>query len=201
MKKKFLQAASRALMIVAHPDDETIWAGGIILANPKIDWTILCLCRASDKDRAPKFVKVAKALGARGIIEDLEDEGRLSLKASIKPIKKIIQDEIGRQSFDYIFTHGENGEYGHERHVSTHLAVVELVKTKRLVTSELWCFHYKKLSKYKLASKAGADCILDLSPKLFKQKTSLMSEIYGFDPKGIDAGYCTNPESYKLINF
>ena len=37
-----------ALVIVAHPDDETIWMGGTILKNKNWKWTILSLCRASD---------------------------------------------------------------------------------------------------------------------------------------------------------
>ena len=45
----------RAVVIVAHPDDETIWMGGFILDNPDYNWTILSLCRASDTDCAPKF--------------------------------------------------------------------------------------------------------------------------------------------------
>jgi LmbE family N-acetylglucosaminyl deacetylase len=44
-------------VIVAHPDDETLWAGGTILSHPSWQWFIVCLCRGSDKDRAPKFLK------------------------------------------------------------------------------------------------------------------------------------------------
>ena len=40
-----------AVVIVAHPDDETLWAGGTILMHPETHWTILTLCRTSDPDR------------------------------------------------------------------------------------------------------------------------------------------------------
>lgn len=38
----------RAAVVVAHPDDETLWCGGYILAHPEIDWKIVTLSRASD---------------------------------------------------------------------------------------------------------------------------------------------------------
>lgn len=199
MSKKILPAGSEVLMVVAHPDDETIWAGGLILNNPQASWTIVCLCRASDPDRAPKFAKVVKALGARGIILDLEDEGKLNLRASIKPIKKLVLEVVNKQSFDFVFTHGLNGEYGHERHISTHLAIKELVRSQKLKCGQLWCFDYKKLTKYKLAPKAGADYQIKLKAETFERKLSLMTKIYGFEAGGIDAGYCTNPESYKRL--
>jgi hypothetical protein len=36
----------KAAIIVAHPDDETIWSGGLILKKPEWQWTVLSLCRA-----------------------------------------------------------------------------------------------------------------------------------------------------------
>ena len=42
-------------VIVAHPDDETLWAGGTILSHPSNKWFIICLCRASDTDRSVRF--------------------------------------------------------------------------------------------------------------------------------------------------
>jgi len=49
-----------AVVIVAHPDDETLWAGGTILMHPETQWTILTLCRMSDPDRSPKFNKAMR---------------------------------------------------------------------------------------------------------------------------------------------
>lgn len=36
----------KAAIIVAHPDDETIWSGGLILKKPEWQWTVLSPCRA-----------------------------------------------------------------------------------------------------------------------------------------------------------
>ena len=61
------------IVIVAHPDDETIWAGGAILMGRDCNTTILSLCRGSDADRAPKFQKVVREMKACGVMGDLDD--------------------------------------------------------------------------------------------------------------------------------
>ena len=44
------------------------------MLHPDWNWTIISLCRKDDKDRAPKFRKVCKKLGAKCTMSDLEDE-------------------------------------------------------------------------------------------------------------------------------
>jgi hypothetical protein len=55
------------IVIVAHPGDETLWAGGTILNNPQWDYFIISLCRKYDEDRSSKFYKVLKFLNAQGV--------------------------------------------------------------------------------------------------------------------------------------
>ena len=201
MEQLKLKSGATALVIVAHPDDETIWLGGALAHFSQIKWTILVLCRAADPDRAPKFRRVAAHFNATGLIADLEDEGRLSIARSLAPIKKIIQEQIGAQKFDYLFTHGQNGEYGHERHIAVHQAVKNLLETGRLSIGQALVFNYKKQTKYTLAPKADSNFILNLSAKEYAAKKKVMSDIYGFAPDGIDAGYCTTVEAFKILNF
>jgi LmbE family N-acetylglucosaminyl deacetylase len=200
MNEKILGKDKQALVIVAHPDDETIWMGGTILKHPEIKWTIFSLCRASDRDRAPKFLKVCRYYKAQAIIADLEDEGRMNLKASLPAIKKIIKKKLNKKNYSYVFTHGANGEYGHPRHKGINLAVKELINKKIIKPEAVFYFNYEKIANREfslLKSRENSDIVEKLSKTLYSQKIHIMSAIYGFDPKGIDASYCTNPEAFK----
>ncbi len=196
-----LMRGKRALIIVAHPDDETIWMGGFILKHPQMDWAIFSLCRASDTDRAAKFKRVCKYYGAKAIITDLEDDDKLSLKQTLPIIKKLVQDNVSRKKFDYIFTHGSNGEYGHPRHLGVHQVVKQLAKEKILQPQAIFYFNYKNTNQKEfspLTARKNSDLILKLTKAEFTKKKSIMTDIYGFDPVGIDVGYCTNPEAFKI---
>jgi len=196
MKKLKLDKGKRALVIVAHPDDETIWMGGVILRNPEVNWTIFSLCRASDKDREPKFKKVCEHYGAECLIFDLDDKGRLGDREAILEAEKLIIKKIGNKKFDYIFTHGRNGEYGHPVHVQTHIAVNNLFRKKLLKGKNIFYFNYKKEDKNIISGK-NPDFIINLSKEEFFEKKRIVSKMYGYPTDGIDVGYCTNPETFK----
>lgn len=198
--RKFEFNKKKAIAIVAHPDDETIWMGGFILKHPEINWTIFSLCRASDPDRAPKFKRVCEFYKARSIIADLKDDGELNLKQTLPIIKKIILEKLKNKKIDYIFTHGANGEYGHERHIGIHKTVKKLIKEKTIKPEDaVFYFNYEKKDNKEFSppkAKNKSDLLIKLNNKEFKNKKSVMTEIYGFDPFGIDANYCANPESF-----
>ncbi len=191
----------RALAIVAHPDDETIWMGGFILKHPGLNWTIFSLCRASDPDRAQKFKRVCGRYNAKPFIADLEDDGKLTVEQTLPIIEKLIIEKIGGKKFDYIFTHGQNGEYGHPRHLGVHQAVNRLIGKKILEPKTVFYFNYGKTSRREFAppvAKKDSDFILKLTAEEYAAKKAVMTNIYGFAPDGIDANYCTNPESFKF---
>src|SRR6476660_2700855 len=91
-------------VIVAHPDDETLWAGGTILSQPTWHWFVATLCRASDRDRAPRFFQALKAFEADGKMSDLDD-GPQQNPLTEHEIQKAILELLPQKHFDLIISH------------------------------------------------------------------------------------------------
>lgn len=191
MKKK-------ALAVVAHPDDETIWMGGMILSSKNIDWTIFSLCRGNDPDRAPKFKKVCEYYNAHSLISDLEDEGIMDVEKSLPEIKKRIMANFAREKFAYIFTHGYNGEYGHERHLGTHLAIKDLIKNKIITCEKLFFFSYQSDPKKNIVNNTKlSDFAIQLNSKELTTKKNIIEEMYGFNKNSFESLNCLPKETFQ----
>jgi len=169
-------------LIVAHPDDETLWAGGTILCHPSWQWFIVCLCRGSDKERAPRFYKALKVLKSEGIMGDLDD-GPDQKPLDEKEVEHAILDLLPPRHFDLIISHNPTGEYTkHLRHEEISRAVITLWQTRKISTYELWTFAYEDGNKeYYPRPVENATICRILTKRIWLRKYSIITETYGFE--------------------
>ncbi len=193
-----------ALVIVAHPDDETIWMGGTILMFPNIEWIILSLCRKDDPDREPKFKKASRLYGARSLISNLEDDGVMSEKESSPEIQTRIESalkKIKQNRFTYLFTHGYNGEYGHSRHTGAHRMVNQMLRAKTLSAKQVFYFSYQRRERKGqqmicVPNKRGS-IANELPDNIFKKKKFIIEKVYGFSQSSFEYKSSTPIETFR----
>lgn len=189
--------AQNAAVIVAHPDDETLWCGATILARPHDRWFIFSLCRASDTDRAPRFAEAVRCLHANGAIADLDD-GPDQAALSTQLVQNTILANLPRSRFDLVLTHGPAGEYTrHRRHEEVCRAVVALWLAKKLTARQVWLFAYDDAGRRHLP-RARSDAHFRETPaeSLWLEKYRLVTEVYGFAPNSWEARTTPRQEAF-----
>ena len=169
-------------IIVAHPDDETLWVGGTILIHPAWNCFIVSVCRRNDTNRAPKFYKALKALNSAGAMGDLDD-GPDQSPLDEKELEQTILTLLPFKQYDLIITHNPNGEYTrHLRHEEVSKAVINLWHSNRIVAKELHTFAYEDGDrKYYPRSIMDASIYNSLSKEIWLKKYNILRDIYGFD--------------------
>jgi LmbE family N-acetylglucosaminyl deacetylase len=189
---------SKCAIIAAHPDDETLWAGGTILLHPDVSWTIITLCRKSDADRAPKFFKALEQYNAEGAMGDLDDgPDQKPLNSDI--VQETILELLPELHFDLVITHSTSGEYTrHLRHEETAQAVFALWNSGKLRAEEVWSFAYEDgQKKYLPRPEQNADLHIKLTYNIWERKYKIITEIYGFDKESFEARTTPKEEAFR----
>jgi hypothetical protein len=189
-----------AAIIVAHPDDEIIWAGGLLIQNPGWDWSILSLCRRDDADRSHRFADVCESLGVRGIIENLDDGNPLAPIQPRRDIGRRVLEHLGDIRWDMVVTHGANGEYGHPRHSQVHHEVRQLAIDGLLDCGELRFFAYEAHNPSgRCVPLIDANVLLPLTGPQLRRKKQIISRQYGYSPSSFECRACISPESFQSM--
>lgn len=184
-------------IIVAHPDDETLWAGGVILSHPEWQCNIFCLSRGSDPDRSHRFAEAVKIYGAKGVMGDLDD-GPEQKPLNEEEVEIVLLDLLNPTHFDLIISHNPSGEYTrHKRHEEISKAVIRLWHNGKIIASELWAFAYEDGNKkYYPKPIETANIYRLLSKQIWLRKYSLITETYGFGENSWEAKTTPKAESF-----
>lgn len=114
------------LMIVAHPDDETIWGANHLL---KDDYLVVCITCGNNKIRVNEINKALKYSNDKLIMLNFPDKilgKRSNWKNDEEEIKKDIKKILEYKNWDVVVTHNPDGEYGHIHHKMTSKIVTNL---------------------------------------------------------------------------
>lgn len=106
---------SNGVVVICHPDDEVMWAGGLLARYGERFTVICCSIPRSDPERAWKFFDACDVFGAKARL--------LPIVETEKPLNIAHVDLSG---FDMVVTHNAAGEYGHHHHMALHQSLKPL---------------------------------------------------------------------------
>lgn len=134
------------LLVVAHPDDETIFFGGAVMNERKYPWHLVCVTDGNadgrGAERHQELLAAAKKLGIKRVDQwDFPDhfESRLDLGRLNERLRSLPMPAE-------IYTHGPLGEYVHAHHQDVCLAVHRAFPKKK-IWSPAWNAYPEKLIK------------------------------------------------------
>jgi len=171
----------KVAIIVAHPDDEIMWAGGTMVLHPGWEKTIVTVCRGRDPDRAPKFRAVADYLQAVEKMADLDDTPEQP-PLSEEEVRETVRELLKGTPYDLLLTHAPKGEYTrHRRHEEVSHAVTALWRTGEVPARGLWWFAYHDNGGTILPyAHPEAHLLVALPHRIWQQKYALIHDTYGF---------------------
>lgn len=124
-------ATPKAVILTAHPDDETIFCGGLMLSNPEWNWNIVCITVQSE-DRKKEFERALSAFQNKGVV--IKSHRTLDKLDNGMPLSNHDYDDwlssVKNLDLkpDIVFTHNVMGEYGHPHHMSANKIAHTLFK-------------------------------------------------------------------------
>ncbi|MGZ3700859.1 MAG: PIG-L family deacetylase [Bdellovibrionota bacterium] len=159
-----MKAKSYRLLVVAHPDDETIFFSGVLLTKRDLPWHVICLTDGNadgrGTERHAELLAATKLLG----VKTVEQWDYRDIFAQRLPVDEIAARLRALPPPKEVFAHGPMGEYGHPHHQDACLATHRAFGDKLKIFSPAW--------------NCQADFVVQLTAAQFRKKTFAFAEIY-----------------------
>jgi len=148
------------LLVVAHPDDETIFFGGLLQVYRRKPWKVICITDGNAGGEGAKrhadFTAACRKMKVReSEMWDFVDRYDVRL-----PVDEIVA-RLGKERPTEVFSHGPLGEYGHPHHQDVSLAA-----------------HRAFGSVWSPAYNAYAEKVVRVPRKTYKTKCDILSRTY-----------------------
>lgn len=114
------------LLIVAHPDDETLWGGANLLTEP--GWLVVVSTHQYDDERSAEFFRTMSYANVTQYkmydTDDIytDDPNEADALYDNSDFEQGLR-ELATKEWKLVLTHNEQGEYGHEHHKKVHRLV------------------------------------------------------------------------------
>lgn len=152
---------NKYLIIVAHPDDETIFFSGLLQSSPQYTYKVVCVTNGNadgmGKERARSFGEACQKQGALCEQWDFPDvyDKRLDQNLLQSKLKELTP-------CSKVYTHGIIGEYGHPHHQDVSYAVHKVFGNKT----------------YSIAYNCYPSELINLTPAQYQLKQEILSSTY-----------------------
>ena len=122
-KIKNIQYPYDKLLIVAHPDDECLWAFKH-LKNQK-GWKVICVTNAKNSTRKQEFINVMNYFKCNYEMWNYFDADYCYNWSNhiYQDLDEVINQD---ENIKKVYTHNPNGEYGHIQHIKVNNVVLDV---------------------------------------------------------------------------
>ncbi|XP_064460650.1 N-acetylglucosaminyl-phosphatidylinositol de-N-acetylase-like [Ornithodoros turicata] len=137
-RRKQVKNAKKALIVIAHPDDESMFFGPVILGLQQEGCELYLLCLSigdyykRGAERKAELHRSCRVLGIKAdnitIVQhsDMPDDPKATWSSAL--VGNIVQKYAECLSVDIIVTFDGSGVSGHVNHISVYSGIVELLK-------------------------------------------------------------------------
>lgn len=169
------------LMIVAHPDDETLWGGGHLLEG---NWFVVCLTNGYNSKRVTEFTNALSVSGSKFMILNYPDYKVKRIIDDWKYVKKGIGKDIELllkyKNWKQVATHNLQGEYGHKHHKMTNQIVTAQARNYNTIDKLYYFGKFYKPNEVPVSLKPN------IENKVLETKMKMIDQ-YPNQRKSIDA--------------